>query len=176
MSGKYFLVYDTASGALRWRGQGDAGEQVLDPGMGILPVSKAAYDAYADGISALPIDEIRSALWSQAKTKRDKVIDGGAATPFGAVDSYELARSNIAGAALAALIAKGAGAAYSVDWTLLDNNVVSLDADGMMAVGLAVMGHVNAAHDRARALRAQIDAAADVAALLSIDITTGWPG
>ena len=138
---------------------------------------EAAYEVPQEVI-ALPElnpEPLRALLWQQVKAKRDAVIDGGASTPAGAVDSDEKARDNIAGAALAALIAKGAGAAYSVDWTLLDNSVATFDADMMIAVGLAVMAHVNAAHDRARTLRSAIEAAADAAELLRIDIASGWP-
>ncbi len=179
MSGKHFIVYDLASGALRWRGQGDASEQVLDAGMGIIAVSAASYDAYAAGAASLPIAEIRSVLWQQVKARRAAARDGGAATPLGAVDSQETedvpARTNILGTTLAATIAKMNSAPFAVTWTMLDNSEPTLDADQMISVGLAVLAHVNACYDRARSLRAQIDAAQDITELLSIDINAGWP-
>nr|WP_246343944.1 DUF4376 domain-containing protein [Sphingobium jiangsuense] len=118
-------------------------------------------------------------MWRQIKARRAAVIDGGAPTPFGPVDSCETeevpARTNIMGAVLAAVIAKMADAPFAKTWTMLDNSVQTFGADEMIAVGLAVMAHVNAAHDRARDLRAAIDAAEDAATLLQIDIASGWP-
>ena len=123
----------------------------------------------------LTVDGNRSIIWGAARKQRDDAIDAGAPTPFGAVDSDEAARSNVSGAALGALIAKSANAPYSVTWTMLDNSTVALDADQMIAMALSVLMHVNACHERARELRAVIEAATDMAALLAIDVTAGWP-
>ena len=172
---EYCVKYSTVTGLelVRCHGpEGVAKLQFVGTGEALITISAAAFQL---PLTDIPIPDLQASLWAQVKAKRDAVIDGGAPTPFGAVDSYELARSNIAGAAMAALIAKGAAQPYSINWTLLDNSVVALDADAMMAVSLAVLAHVNAAHDRARDLRATIDAAGDVSALLRIDIASGWP-
>lgn len=125
--------------------------------------------------SALTTEGVRYVIWSAAKDQRDLHIDGGALTPSGPVDSDSEARSNISGAATGALIAKVSNLPYSVTWTMLDNSTATLDADGMLAMGLAVLAHVNACHDRARQLRTAIEAAATMAELLAIDVTAGWP-
>lgn len=125
--------------------------------------------------SALTVDGNRLFIWGLARDQRDEHIDGGAMTPFGAVDSDAEARSNITGAATGALIAKVSNLPYSVTWTMLDNSTATLDADGMLAMGLAVLAHVNACHDRARQLRTAIESAATMAELLAIDVTAGWP-
>lgn len=125
--------------------------------------------------TALTVAGNRLVIWEAARTLRNAAIDAGAPTPFGVVDSDEQARSNVSGAALGALIAKSAGAPYSATWTMLDNSTVTLDADGMIGLGLSVLTHVNACHERARALRTEIEAAADMAELLAIDVTAGWP-
>ncbi len=119
---------------------------------------------------------LRTVLWERAKAARDAAIDGGAPTPAGVVDSDALSRSNITGASIGAMLAQSSGAPFSVEWTLKNNSVVTLDAAQMIALGLAVLAHVNACHDHARALREQIEAAADVPALLQIDVSAGWPG
>lgn len=122
-------------------------------------------------------DPLRPFLWAKVKTRRDAVINGGAPSPAGRVDSDMLSRANITGAVLAALMAQQAGSAFSINWTLLDNSVVTLDAGQVIAMGEAVMAHVNAAHDRARGLRAMIDGAADIAGLLRVipGMEEGWP-
>jgi len=125
--------------------------------------------------SALTVDGNRYVIWNAAKDQRDLHIDGGAMTPSGPVDSDSEARSNISGAVIGALVAKQAGAPYSITWTMLDNSAAPLNADQMIALGLAVLAHVDACHDRARQLRAAIEGAADMAELLSIDVTAGWP-
>ena len=160
-----YVVFDTATGApVKW---GQCQDELLD--------AQAGPGERALATSALTVDGNRLIVWADVKAQRDAAIDGGAATPSGVVDSDELARSNVSGAALGALIAKSASAPYSVTWTMLDNSTVTLDADGMIAMGLAVLAHVNACHDRARALRAEIEAASDMAELLAIDVLAGWP-
>lgn len=125
--------------------------------------------------AALTVDGNRMIVWEQVRKLRNAAIDAGAPTPFGLVDSDEQARANVSGAALGALIAKSAGASYSVTWTMLDNSTVDLDADDMIGLGLAILAHVNGCHERARELRTEIEAAADMAELLAIDVAVGWP-
>ena len=160
-----YVVFSLATGEpLRW---------------GICPAEMVAAQA-GEGERSLPttaltVDGNRMAVWEAAKAQRDAHIDGGAATPYGVADSDDLARSNVSGAALAALIAKNGGDPFSITWTMADNSTVPLDADGMIALGVAVMAHVDACHAHARALRAAIESAPDMAALLAIDVAAGWP-
>ena len=49
--------------------------------------------------------------------------------------------------------------AFSIDWTLADNTVRTLNAADMIAVGVALGQHVNACHERARVLRGEIESA-----------------
>lgn len=176
---EYCIRYSLATGSelARFHGpEGVAKLQFVGESEGIIIVPAASFQL---PLAEIPASEIRDVLWRQIKDRRSAVIDGGAPTPFGAVDSCETedvpARTNIMGAVLAAVIAKMTGAPFAKSWTMLDNSVQSFDADQMIAVGLAVLAHVNAAHDRARELRAAIDAAEDAATLLQIDIASGWP-
>lgn len=125
--------------------------------------------------TALTVEGNRLIIWRDAKDQRDAHIDGGAMTPSGPVDSDSMARSNISGATIAALVAKTNNIPYSITWTLLDNSTVTLDADAMIGLGMAVLAHVNACHERARQLRAEIEAAQNMAELLAIDVGAGWP-
>ena len=172
---EFYSIYNFTTGNLLFRGSGPDGTaalQDLPAGHGIVLLPEIEWSKEWSAVSP---DLARSALWERVKIRRDAVINGGATTPSGAVDSDELSRSNIAGAVLAAVIAQSASEPFSMDWTMLDNSVVTLDAAAMIAVGLAVMGHVNACHDRARVLRAEIEGAANTAALFQIDYLLGWP-
>lgn len=160
-----FVVFDAATGDYLWHGVCPA-EAVKD---------QAGEGQRALATSALTLEGNRLVIWEAVRNQRNAATDAGAPTPFGAVDSDEAARSNVSGAALGALIAKSAGAPYAVTWTMLDNTTVTLDADGMIGLGLAVLTHVNACHERAREFRAQIEATANMAELLAIDVTAGWP-
>lgn len=132
-----------------------------------------------DGLGCVPrpktLDELRMEVWDRVKVQREAAIDAGAPTPHGAVDSDTDGRNNVAGATLAANIALSSGQPYSITWTLLDNSTVTLDADAMIGLGVAVLAHVNACHERARQLRAEIEAAQTMAELLAIDVGAGWP-
>lgn len=132
-----------------------------------------------DGLRCVPrpktLDELRMEVWDRVKAQREAAIDAGAPTPHGAVDSDTDGRSNVAGAALSANIALSSGQPYSITWTMLDNSTKTLNAVEMIEVGLAVLAHVDACHNKARAFRTEIEAAADEAALLAIDVTAGWP-
>lgn len=159
------VVFDIATGSPVRALQCEA--QLLD--------AQAGPGQRALATNALTVDGNRLVIWEQVRALRNEAIDAGAPTPFGVVDSDEQARSNIPGAALGALIAKSASAPYEVTWTLLDNSTVALDADEMIGMAMAVLTHVNACHERARELRAEIEAAADMAELLAIDVAAGWP-
>lgn len=160
-----YVVFDLTTGEpTKW---GQCQPELLD--------AQAEAGQRALATSALNVEGNRSVFWQDVKTVREAHLNGGASTPFGAVDSNEVARSNITGAALAATLSKSVDQPFSVNWTMLDNSVEALDADQMIGLALAVLAHVNACHDRARALRGQIDAATDMAELLAIDIQSGWP-
>lgn len=76
-----------------------------------------------------------------------------------AFDSDLTSQSRIQGAAQLAQITLAAGQPFSIDWTLADNTVVTLDANQMISVGLALGNHINACHSKARLLRQQIESA-----------------
>lgn len=160
-----FVVFNTATGeALRW---GQCQENMVE--------AQAGAGETALATDALTVDGNRPARWEQVKALRTEKVNGGAATTWGIAQTDELARSNISGATLAAVIAKSASAPFEITWTFADNSTADLDADEMIGLGLTVMAHVDACYARARVLRADIDAAADMAALLSINIEQGWP-
>lgn len=125
--------------------------------------------------SALSVEGNKPAIWEEVKAIRAQKIDGGCATPWGIAETDELSRSNISGAALAAVIAKSANSPFEITWTFADNSTQDLNADEMINLGLIAMQHVNACHVNARRLRALIEGATDMAELLAIDVSSGWP-
>lgn len=160
-----YVVFDVATGEpIKW---GQCQADLLEVQAG--PGEKAI------ATSSLSVEANRLVIWNAVRDARDAHIDGGAMTPSGAVDSDSLARSNVSGATIAALVAKLNSVPYSITWTMLDNTPITLDADGMIGMGMAVLAHVNACHERARELRAEIEAAANMAELLAIDVMAGWP-
>jgi hypothetical protein len=58
---------------------------------------------------------------------------------------------------------------FTIDWTLLDNTVITLTAQEMIEVGQHLAAHVNACHVKSRQLRTQIDAAESIDAINLIE-------
>lgn len=115
------------------------------------------------------LDAARVRKWAQIKAERDRLESGGFDVQgLGHFDSDAESRARIVGAVTAAKIAQDAGQPYAIAWTLADNTTVDLDAAATIAVGFALLAHVNAIHQRSRALRLAIDAAPDAQAVAAI--------
>lgn len=84
------------------------------------------------------------------------------------------ARANLAGAALAALLAAQAEEDYQVTWKSPDGPVV-LTGPVVIAAARAIEAWVRALFTREAALAEQIAALTDWQAVLAFDITEGWP-
>jgi len=171
-----YIVFERATGTIEYKAHGPDGSaaiQTIPDGYKLRMVSTPV-----GLLDSLALDPLRLDVWADVKVRRDATINGGAETPSGRVDSDELSRSNINGAVMAAFLSNLAGQPFTVTWTMADNSVVSLNAEQMIGVGLAVMDHVNTAHERARTLRTAIEAAEDVASLLLVDVSAeqGWGG
>lgn len=115
----------------------------------------------------------KTALSAAVKAKRDAVEWSGCATPHGPIDTDPDSQRKIGGGSTAALVL---GAAFSKDWRMSDDTIVTLDNEQMIAVGLYVVAHVDACQQRKNALDAEIEAATTLAELDAIDIESGWPG
>lgn len=134
----------------------------------------------------VPIDLAKERAARAIMTERDRRIDGG--FTFGGV-RYQTRpgdRENIAGAAQLALMATmtGAGAGdlrwHGGDsdfvWIAEDNSEVAMDAPTVIAFAKAAAEMKSACIFHAKALKEDVAAAADGAAIDSIDIASGWPG
>jgi hypothetical protein len=116
------------------------------------------------------LQDHQSAKWLSIKQARDTAEFGGFTWAGSTFDSSPQAVQRISGAVQMAMLAQAAGQAFGIDWTLADNTVRTLSGADMIAVGLALGQHVAACHVKARALRAQIEAAATVAQVEAV----GW--
>jgi hypothetical protein len=114
------------------------------------------------------LDAAKGRAWNRIKLARsaaedkDVIYDGGA---------YQADKERISGATQLAWMAKQGGKPYSITWTLTDNTTRTLDADGMIGLGVALGQHVVQVYDTGRALRDQIAAASTIEEVEAI----GWP-
>lgn len=175
--GRMQAIYDSTLGAI--------GEIELAPEF-VQPEPVTIYRADAkDWREDVAPDLDRLKAGRRAKVNELKLLHetAGAPTPFGVVDSDDSSKIKITGLVNMALIATQSAQPFTEDWTLADNSVVTLDANGAITMGVAVGQFVAAVHAHARALKTQIDAItvvdgdldAAVAELAAIDITAGWP-
>lgn len=116
------------------------------------------------------LENAQARKWVEIKAERDALESGGfdLAGVGGRFDSDAESRARIVGAAMAAKIARDAGQAYAIRWTLADNTTVELDADGVIDVGFALLAHTDGIHQRSRALYAAIQAAETTEAVEAI--------
>lgn len=80
-------------------------------------------------------------------------------TGIGEFSADQDSKANVDGAAQAALMAKLGGQPFTINWSLHDDSEITLDADQMQEVGLALMAHINTAHTTARGYKDQVKAA-----------------
>lgn len=104
-------------------------------------------------------DAYRAKTWERIKAARDAAEQAGFVYNGMRFDSDRVSVGRIGNAVTLAMLAQMFGQPFSEDWTLADNSVVTLDAIGMMAVGMACGQYVGPIFNRARVLREQIAAA-----------------
>ena len=101
------------------------------------------------------LSDLQVAKWEQIKRARANAEFGGFTWDGSPFDSDAISQSRIQGAVQLAAMAPG----FTIDWTLANNSVRNLSAADLAAVGVALGLHVGTQHDKARVLRAQIEAA-----------------
>ena len=114
------------------------------------------------------LDGAKAQAWERIKQSR---IVAEGSDFFCNGDAYQSDKERISGAVQMALMAQLYSMPYSIDWTLSDNTVKTLDAAGMIAVGLALGLHINTVFSVGRDLRTQIETATTIAEIDAI----GWP-
>lgn len=114
----------------------------------------------------------RAQAWDRIKAARNGA-EFGTFTWNGLVfDGDSESQRRIQGAAQLAAMAIAANVPWSIAWTLADNTTITMSAADMIAAGTSLAVSVAGAHNVARALRTQIDAATTQEELDAIV----WPG
>lgn len=99
--------------------------------------------------------EAKAAKWTEIKRLRYTKEVG---TFIYNSQVFHADKGHIGGATQLAVLAKAASQPFSMDWTLYDNTVVTLNADQMIAVGTALGIFVNSLYTTARLIREDIEA------------------
>jgi hypothetical protein len=133
------------------------------------------------GASVVPdevetLETAKARKWAEVKSFRVTKMQLPCTTPSGVVDADSASVTNIQGAAQGAALAKMAASPLSMDWRMHDNTLVTMDADAVIAMALAVMAQVQGCYARSWALETEIEAADTIEAVQAVDITVGWPG
>jgi hypothetical protein len=133
------------------------------------PSENHEYDAQADmWIDTRTLDSVKARTWVRIKQAR-ALAEAADFMCCGVI--YQADKERITGATQLALLAQAAGQPYCIEWTLSDNTHLTLDAAGMIAVGVALGAHVAGAFAIGLQLRGQIAAATSFEALDAIV----WP-
>lgn len=110
------------------------------------------------------LQDLKDAKWAEIKAARSSAEYGGFTWDGSAFDSDAISQARIQGAVQLA----GMAPEFSIDWTLANNEVRTLSAADMLAVGAALGLHVATQFNRARVLREQIEVATTADAVAAI--------
>ena len=122
--------------------------------------------------AALPtMEELRAAKLAELAALRWEKETGG--TTFNGIPlaTDAVSQTKYIGAVVGAQIDPDA----VINWKMADGTFVSLNAQAITAVAMAVRAHVQACFDREAVLKAQIEAASTEDEIAAIDLNTGWP-
>lgn len=154
---------------------GEGGDHVCLGGR-LVPLPPKPTDAHkwswALGGWSADVEELRRLRRSEVNSWRDAAEFSPFTWGGFVFDADQNAQRRLQLAALAAQQAIGSGVQPepTVDWTMADNTTVTLSATQLLAAARAMGDHINVAHQAARALKAQIDAAVSVEQLMAIQI------
>lgn len=101
------------------------------------------------------LQEYKDAKWEEMKAERQAQEFSTVTYNGNVYDADALSQQRIQGAAQLAVL----DANISVDWTLLDNSVVTLTAAEIIGLGIALGVHVTAAYNRGRTVRVEVESA-----------------
>ena len=121
------------------------------------------------------LTDIQASAWSRIKAERDRREQSGAPYLGKVLDSDEKSVTRISIAVQAAQAAISAGTAFSLDWTMQDNSVVTMTAAEVVGMSVALATHSNGLHLAARAVREKILAATDAAGVEAAEKVVVWP-
>lgn len=122
-------------------------------------------------VTPKPIESVREMMKSRVNALRDQKETEGFAYMGKMFDSDERSVLRITQAALTAM---AMGPTFTIDWTAMDNSIVTMDQAAMIGMPAALAVYANTLHTVAKTKKAEIDAA-DFDTLRTYDVTTGWP-
>ncbi len=103
--------------------------------------------------------ELQAAKWANIKERRDTLEQSGLPYMGKVLDSDILSVQRIAIAVQAAQAARSAEIDFTVDWTCADNSVLTMTAEQVVGIPVALAQYSDNLHQIARGLREQIEAA-----------------
>jgi hypothetical protein len=101
------------------------------------------------------LSKLKADRWELIKKARNDAEFGGFLWDGSRFDSDQISQQRIQGMVQIANL----DSSMSMDWTLADNSVRTLNSEQGIALGLALAAHVNEQHVKARTLRVAIDSA-----------------
>lgn len=102
-----------------------------------------------------PLSKLKTDQWELIKKARNDAEFGGFLWDGSWFDSDAISQQRIQGMVQIANL----DPAMTMNWTLADNSVRTLNSEQGISLGLALAAHVNAQHVKARILREEIDSA-----------------
>lgn len=127
-------------------------------------IAKPHPDAtWVSGQWVLPRGTLEELCRQRINGQRDAVMMAGFAFGGHTFDSDERSAQKIAGSATIALAAISTATPYAVSWTTADDVDIAMSAQDVLGLVSALGAHVNSAHERARALKAQLSGMTDAA-------------
>ncbi|MGH6746600.1 DUF4376 domain-containing protein [Novosphingobium sp.] len=147
-------------------------------GVGPMPRSELCTDAEFVYVSK------RATFAAKIRNQRDQVRDGGCGVEVQGesyrVETDATSRVNISGSVVMAMLSMQASEAFSTDWRMADNSIISLDAAEMIQLGKTVATFVEAGQRRKNELDALIATIGEgiteeELAAIEAQILAGWP-
>jgi hypothetical protein len=114
------------------------------------------------------LQDHKDAKWFDIKQERSTSIDAPLVTPYGVFDSNIESRAAITSAVLMLQTLERLNEPSTIDFTLANNDTVTLTTSEMVSVGLALGLKIQVAHDRSRTLRAKLNTALTIVDVESI--------
>jgi len=110
------------------------------------------------------LDDLKLQQWEAIKVQRTTAEYAGFTWDGSVFDSDAISQQRIAGAVQLATLSS----LFTINWTLADNTVRTLNQQQMLAVGLTLGYHINTVFTKGQALRSSIESASTKEAIESI--------
>lgn len=114
------------------------------------------------------MQEAKDAAKLRVNEWRDAAERNGFSAYGKTIDSDDKSIQRLLGASQAAVIAKQLGQPLSIEWTCADNSTLTMNADMLIEIPVILAQTADALHQKARILKARIDAATTLEEIASI--------